>query len=178
MFRSCARTATYPTSQQPNTVDIHFPLCKWETHTLVSCPKPKSSPIRTWCPIPVTTPSATRRCDVQWEHGESRLRLAGQPTFSILCDADSGESGREGAPDPPYNAESQSFSKALCAGKGHHRKCSQPSDPCQTAQEPKRSTEHWATQIEAFGLSCQNGNGVIPNQSRVSVLHLKSFNCI
>ena len=102
--------------------------------------------------------------------GKAGSGLAGQP-FSILCDADS-ESGEEKEHQIHPTMQSQSFSKALCAGKGHHRKCSQPSDPCQTDQEPKISTEHWATQIEAFGLSyLQNGNGVVPNQeSRFPVL--------
>lgn len=140
---------TFTTAQ--HTVDITFPTLQMRNTHISKLPQTKEQSNQNLrCPIPVTTPPATRRCDVQWEHGKAGSRLAGQP-FSILCDADS-ESGEEKEHQIHPTMQSQSFSKALCAGKGHHRKCSQPSDPCQTAQEPKRSTEHWATQIEALGL--------------------------
>lgn len=89
---------------------------------------------------PVTALSATRRCDVQPENGEKvpeRLGIS-FPSPRTLAQ---NWGKRRGA---GWSSKAvHSFS--LCAGRGHHRK-----HPLTFSALPG-STEHWATQIKAFG---------------------------
>ena len=95
------RYITFPTLQMRNTHISKLPQIKEQSNQNLRCP------------IPVVTPSATRRCDVQWEHGESRLQTSRPALFRPLwCWLRI--RGREGAPDPPHNMVPKLFQSCVC----------------------------------------------------------------
>lgn len=98
---------TFTTAQHSRYHISHF--CKWETHTLV-LPQTKEQSKQKSRGVQYQWPLLSHQkvwCK-QWEHRESRLQTSRSALFHPLwCWLRIG--GREGAPDPPYNAVPKLF---------------------------------------------------------------------